>query len=135
MGAVNPSQNTGSFARSQPDLAQNAPVSLKKLRSLQIPFDHARSPEISAQLNDLGKSEKERREDGERGSRMVKQHHPYPELRPKHTLGPKRTSFDQAWLREQRAAKLAQYQDEYVSNRQNQEQSQEILPFTPSMAR
>jgi hypothetical protein len=135
VGVTSQQQRNISFAASEPDLAQNSPVNLRELRALHVPFDHARSPEISSQINDLEKSEKQRREEGERGSDMVKKHHPYPELRPKHELEPKRATFEQAWLKEQRAAKLAQYQDEYVSNQQSQEKSQEILPFTPNMAR
>ena len=102
---------------------------------MQIPFDHARSPEISQQLNDLQKSEKQRREEGERGSNMVKQDKPYPELRPKLNLEPKRSSFNQAWLREQRAARLEQYQTERMSNQQEKNLSQERLTSMPGMER
>jgi len=64
----------------------------------------------------LQKSKKQRREEGERGSDMVKQDSPYLKLRPKCELEPKRASFNQAWLKEQRAAMLAQYHSERMSN-------------------
>ena len=135
MDADNASHSVGSFAGSQPDLAQNAPVNLRELRALRVPFDHARSPEISMQLNDLQKSEKQRREEGDRGSDMVKQDSPYPELRPKHELKPKRASFNQAWLKEHRAAQLAQYKTERMSNQQEKIQSQEITPVRQGLER
>ena len=95
-----------------PDLRQNAPDSLRDLRSLRPSFDHARDPLTSARLGDMENTEYERRQSRARGSSMVSSDRPFPELRPKHERGPKRTAFDQAWLKEQRAAALAQMEEQ-----------------------
>ena len=101
-----------SYAGSEPALQQNAPVSLKRLRALRSPFDHARDPLISAQLKAMAMTESQRREESGRGSSMVGKERPAPVLRPKRAQALIRASFDQAWLREQRAAQLARFQTE-----------------------
>lgn len=98
-----------SYAWQNPALRKDAPVSLRELRALRVPFDHARDPYISAQLKAMEKTEAQRREEGGRGSMMVKRHRPFPELRPRNEDRPIRAAFNQAWFREQRAAKLAHY--------------------------
>jgi hypothetical protein len=93
-----------SHAGRDPVLSRGTPDSLRYTRPVHTPFDHARCPYVSRQLNDQGKSEAQRREESGRGSLMVKLHRPFPELRPKYEEGPIRSTFNQAWFREQRAA-------------------------------
>lgn len=86
------------------------PESLRRTRPVKPAFDHARDPLISAQLNAMAQTESQRRAvqgTGGQGSTMVKSDRPHPELRPKHESSPKRSAFNQAWLREQREAALA----------------------------
>ena len=88
---------------------QGLPDSLRQAGPVKQPFEQARDPLIRAQLADLTKTESQRRgETAGRGSTMVKLHKPFPELKPKHVQGPLHKAFNQAWLREQRAAMLAQ---------------------------
>ncbi len=107
-----------SYAGHEPDLRRSAPVSLRQLRALRTPFDHARCPYISKQITDSRKPEAQRRGEQGRGSTMVKLHRPFPVLRPKHVQGPLRESFNQAWLKEERAARLAQPRAEKPKNTQ-----------------
>ena len=106
-----------SYAGSEPALSRDIPASLHKLQALRPPFDHARDPFISAQLKAMRKTEAQRWEESGRGSSMVRQHRPFPELRPKHESGPLRASFNQAWLKEQRDAQLAHYRQERENTR------------------
>ncbi|MDQ3186735.1 MAG: hypothetical protein M3Q16_09855 [Pseudomonadota bacterium] len=58
----------------------------------------------------MEQTEAQRRGDTERtggGSQMVKRDKPFPELRPDFEQAPIRETFNRAWLREQRAARLA----------------------------
>lgn len=95
-----------SYAGRDPVLSRVSPDSLRNTRPVQTPFDHARCPFVSKQLNDQGKSEAQRRGESGRGSTMVKLHRPFPELRPRFEEGLIRSAFNQAWFREQRAAQL-----------------------------
>ena len=98
-----------SHAWKDPALRQDAPVSLKRLRALRVPFDHARDPLISAQIKDLERGQSQHRDESGGGSAMVKKDRPHPELRPRHEPAPLRASVSQAWLREQRTARLSAY--------------------------
>lgn len=52
---------------------------------------------------------------------MVKLHKPFPELKPKAEQGPVKHSFNQAWLKEYRAAKLATFKETRGRDCQTQE--------------
>ncbi|MCG7927709.1 MAG: hypothetical protein JAY67_19495 [Candidatus Thiodiazotropha taylori] len=95
-----------SYTGRDPVLSRGTPDSLRYTRPVHTPFDHARCPYISRQMKDRNKTEAQRRGESERGSLMVKLHRPFPELRPKHEQGQVRSTFNQAWFREQRAAQL-----------------------------
>ncbi len=99
------------------DFLQQLPPSLKQRRGEALEsFAHARDPFYSLQLKAMQKTEAQRREESGNGSMMVKLHKPFPELRPKHTLEPLRHSFNQAWLRERRAAHMCmQGEQNYLS--------------------
>ena len=114
-----------SYAGREPELSRATPDSLRHLRALRSPFDHARDSLISTQLRDMEKAEAQRRGEAGRGSAMVRLHRPFPELRPKHDMTQIRPAFNQAWLREQRAAKLAQYQAERANSEQSPAQQAE----------
>ena len=89
-----------------PDLRRDMPQSLRRVPGIEREFDHARDPLISVQLKDMERTEAERRKAQGQGSSMVRSDRPFPELRPRQEHGPKRAAFDQAWLKEQRAAVL-----------------------------
>ena len=68
---------------------------------------------VSLQLKAMEKTEAQRRGESERGGRssnMVKLDKPFPELRPANENAPIRESFNRAWLREQREARMAEYE-------------------------
>ncbi len=101
---------TTSFAGKHPELAGDIPDSFREVPPHRREFDHARDPYISKQLNAMEQTEAERRGESERSGRdseMVKLDKPFSELRPAHERGPIREAFNQAWLREQRAARMA----------------------------
>ncbi|GJL75966.1 hypothetical protein [Nitrosomonas sp.] len=81
------SPRTTSFAGRHPELVGDMPVSFRSAPSSRQAFDHAREH--------IG-----------RGSEMVKQDKPFPELRPKYEQAPIREAFNRAWLREQRESRL-----------------------------
>lgn len=99
------------FAARHPDLAAATPQAFRDAPASRVAFDHARDPLISRQLDDLKKTEAQRREEGGRGSNMVRRDRPSPEHHPgpEFTEAPIRQSFNNAWLKEQRAARLAEY--------------------------
>lgn len=99
-----------SFAGRHPELSQGTPGDLRIRRS----FEEARDPLVKAQWEALEKSEAQRREDSGDGSSMVKKDHPFPELRPDDHYLQKRSSFNEAWLREARAARMKQYAAEQI---------------------
>lgn len=120
-------QSRLSYSGNHPDLRQGAPVSLRKLRATRQAFDHARDPLISAQLRDMEKPESQRQEESGRGSLMVRLDRPFPDLRPKDDKSQLRCSFNQAWMREQRAAVMAQFQEQRANIQQQEEQTQEVV--------
>ena len=100
----------GSFAGSDPALRRDLPRSLREQRPSRTPFDYARDPLKEAQHRAARKTESERRKEGGRGSHMVRLHRPFPVLRPTFAPGSIRGAFDEAWFKEQRAARCARYQ-------------------------
>ena len=112
-----------SYAWRDPALRTDAALSLQRQRVLREAFDHARDPLISAQRKAMEQTESQRRGESERGSSMVRKDRPYPELRPKHDLGPKRAVFDRAWLREHRATRLEQYRAQAQQEGRNETRS------------
>lgn len=109
------SSRTTSFAGKHPELAGDTPATLRRAPSQRTAFDHARDPYISLQLKDMEKTEAQRRGESERsgrGSSMVKTDKPSPELRPTHEDMPVRETFNRAWLREQREARMAEYEQQ-----------------------
>jgi len=110
-----------SYAGREPDLRRSAPQSLRQAQALPSPFDHARDPTISAQLKDMEKTEGQRRKKSAgRGSGMVRKDRLRPTLKPKYERGPDRAAFNQSWLQEQRAARLASYREEHAACEQDQ---------------
>ena len=104
------------------ELRQGLPDSFRQTQPIKRPFDHVRDPLISAQIKAMEKTEAQRREESSgRGSTMVRLHKPFPELRPKHQLEPMRSAFNQAWLREQREAALAQLDIQQQRRKQSQD--------------
>jgi hypothetical protein len=86
------------------------PESFRQAPALHREFDLARDPYIANQIRAMEQTEAQRRGDSERsggGSQMVKRDKPFPELRPEFVQAPIRETFNRAWLREQRDARLA----------------------------
>lgn len=103
------SKRTGiSYAARKQGLREQMPESLRRAGSTRRPFDDARDPWLRKQREAERKTETQRRETGD-GSEMIKLHKPFPELRPKHERAPIRESFNRAWLREENAARMKQY--------------------------
>ncbi|SCX83191.1 hypothetical protein SAMN05216420_10137 [Nitrosospira sp. Nl5] len=101
---------TTSFAGKHPELANDNPESFRQAPPLHRAFDLARDPYIAKQIMAMEQTEAQRRGDTERsggGSQMVKRDKPFPELRPEFVQAPIRETFNRAWLREQRDARLA----------------------------
>lgn len=125
-----------SYASRKPGLREAMPDSLRKAGSTKATFDHARDPWLSKQLKAEQQSEARRRETGD-GSKMVKLHKPFPELRPKRERSPIRQSFNRAWLREDREAQMRQLeaQAEHMRNEVRQEKTHEHSTPTRSRTR
>ena len=104
-------------------LRQGVPSRLQNAGHARHDFDHARDPFISAQRKDLEKAESKRREEGD-GSKMVKLHRPFPELRPRHDLSQIRGNFNKNWLSEYRRAQMKQFeaQEQHLAAEKNQSQ-------------
>ena len=90
-------------------LRQDVPSHLQNAGHVRPGFDRARDPLINAQLKDLKKTEGKRREDGD-GSKMIKLHKPFPELRPKRDLSQIRETFNKNWLSEHRRTQMKQFE-------------------------
>jgi hypothetical protein len=103
------SAQTTSFAGKHPELVGDMPSSFQNAPPLHREFDLARDPYIAKQIRAMEQTEAQRRGDTERsggGSQMVKRDKPFPELRPEFEQTPIRETFNRAWLREQREARL-----------------------------
>lgn len=103
------SPNTTSFSGKHPDFASDIPDSFRNAPQHRREFDQVRDPYYARQLKAMELTEAQRRGDSERtgrGSEMVKRDKPFPELRPKSEQIPIRETFNCAWLREQREARL-----------------------------
>ena len=101
------------------------PVSLRKAPPSRSEFNLARDPLIKRQMEAMKKTEAERREEGGRGSRMVRLHKPIPALKPKSEFaqGVLSDTFNREWLREQREAYFADM------NRQRLELREQIQEY------
>ncbi|MGF1463321.1 MAG: hypothetical protein ACFB2Z_09165 [Maricaulaceae bacterium] len=100
-------RDTGSVSNvvQGPWLRPEAAVSMPNLRHA---FDHARDPTISAQLDDLQKSETWRRGEGT-GTRAQREDRPQPALKPRHAaLNPAPAQTPGSWLGAQHAQAMAQ---------------------------
>ncbi|MXS77912.1 hypothetical protein ABF87_08030 [Nitrosomonas sp. JL21] len=103
-----PSRTT-SFSGKHPQLGSDTPASFQRAPSSRREFDQVRDPYYARQMKVMELTEAQRRGDSERtgrGSEMVKLNKPFPELRPKSEQIPIRETFNRAWLREQREARL-----------------------------
>ena len=111
--ATHAKERAGSaFTALKAEARYRLPDRLERAGSITNSFDQARDPYIRAQLDDLAKTESQRRAENGRIPQMVKRHRPFPELRPRHETAPLRQAFNNAWLQEQRAAILARFDDE-----------------------
>lgn len=109
VAALDRNQESISFAMSEPSLREQAPSCLQRAGPLRKKFIAANDREEKPSeiiLNDGDRSRDEERS----GSQMVKRQKPYPELKPSYAHYLKRTSFNQEWIREQRAEKIRQYE-------------------------
>ena len=119
------SPQTTSFSGKHPDFANDVPDSFRNAPLQRQEFDYARDPYIAKQIRAMELTEAQRRGESERsgGSEMVKRDKPHPELRPEHEQGPIRETFNRAWLREQREARLADLERQRAERRENPEHS------------
>lgn len=78
------------------------PSKLDSIPPITPTFERERCPYHAKQLEDVGKNEAERREQGESGSSMVKRQQPQHIMRPPQPMaaGPDRAAFNQQWNRE-----------------------------------
>lgn len=119
------SSSTTSFSGKHPDFANDVPDSFRNAPLQRREFDYARDPYIAKQLNAMELTEAQRRGESERGggSEMVKRDKPHPELRPDHEQAPIRETFNRAWLREQREARLNELERNRAQRRESPEHS------------
>ncbi len=119
------SPNTTSFSGKHPDLANDVPDSFRNAPPHRREFDYARDPYIAKQLKAMELTEAQRRGESDRsgGSEMVKRDKPHPELRPEHEQAPIRETFNRAWLREQREARLNELERQRAERRETPEHS------------
>jgi len=112
-----------SYAARKEGLREQMPESWHKAKSPRQPFENARDPWLRKQREADKQSEAQRRESGD-GSKMVKLHKPFPELRPKRERSQIRHSFNRAWLREDREARERQFDAQ--AEKMRQETSQDL---------
>ncbi|GKS69790.1 hypothetical protein W03_17940 [Nitrosomonas sp. PY1] len=119
------STQTTSFSGKHPDFANDVPDSFRNAPLQRREFDYARDPYIAKQLNAMELTEAQRRGDSERsgGSEMVKRDKPHLELRPEHEQAPIRETFNRAWLREQREARLNELERQRAQRRESPDHS------------
>ncbi len=122
------SPSTTSFSGKHPDFANDVPDSFRNAPAHRREFDYARDPFIAKQLEAMKLTEAQRRGDSERGggSEMVKRDKPHPELRPEHEQAPIRETFNRAWLREQREARLNELEWQRAERRKCPEHSMQM---------
>lgn len=113
------------YANSDPGLRQHMPKALREMRPVAAPFNEAvRGTSAPPQRREDTRTDAQTG----RGSEMVKKDRPHPELRPKYETQPKRDAFNQAWLKEARAARMAGYE----AQRAQRAASPERAPRTPA---
>lgn len=122
------SPNTTSFSGKHPDFANDVPDSFRNAPLQRREFDYARDPFIAKQLEAMKLTEAQRRGESERsgGSEMVKRDKPHPELRPEHEQAPIRETFNRAWLREQREARLNELERQRAQRRESPDHSMQM---------
>ena len=84
--------------------ANDLPAFFLKAPNVHREFDLNRDPYIAKQLEDLDKTEKQRRdEQGDQGSKMVREDKPAPHHKPppEFRRGADRQAFNKSWAREQ----------------------------------
>lgn len=122
--AMNPASRAVSFAATQPDLQARMPPQLRQTSLTQKAFN-----QVSGVPNTTTKQEAEisHQETQGRASTMVTRQQAKPVLRPCDHRAIDRVLFDREWLKEQRAARMALYQEQIeslaIDNYSSQEQS------------
>ena len=111
MGANDRNQESISFSMSEPSLREQAPASLRRAGPLREKFIAANDREVKPPVNTWNDG-RQYSDEERHGSEMVKRQRPYPELKPSFADYSKRTSFNQEWMREQRAAQIHQFESQ-----------------------
>ncbi len=131
-GSQGEASRLGSFAGTHPDFRDDVPESFKQAPYLTRDFNNARDPLIKQQIEDMQKTESQRREERSGGgSTMIKRQKPHLELKPNHTGAhpATRQSFNQAWLQEQRSARMNNFEEERIKRKQQKPtQTQQYTP-------
>lgn len=112
MAALDSERESISYSMREPSLREQAPSCLQRAGPLRGKF-------IAA--NDRTRDEKRQ------GSQMVKRDKPFPELRPNYAHYLKRTSFNQEWIREQRAENIQQFETQRQIAPQQKQRSEPLL--------
>ena len=124
------SSRLGSFAGTHPDFKDDVPDSFKNAPDMTRDFDKARDPFIRAQIEDLQKTESERRGSG--GGwwiiwKKTDKAQPKLKLDPPYIPAMGRDEFNHTWLQHQRNARIKILHEQH-KNEKRQEQSHTHQP-------
>lgn len=126
MAALDSERGSISFSMSEPSLREQAPPSLRRAGPLREKFIAANDREEKPPehiVNDGGRDRDEERQ----GLEMVKRQKPFPELKPSYAHHLQRASFNQEWIREQRAARIHQYEAQRKIVQPQKQRSEPLL--------
>lgn len=126
MAALDSERQSISFSMSEPSLREQAPSCLRRAGPLREKFIAANDLEEKHQENILSDGDRNR-DEGRQGSQMVKRQKPFPELKPSYAHYLKRTSFNQEWIREQRAEKIQKFETQRQISPQQNRRSEPVL--------
>lgn len=116
-----------SYSMQEPSLREQAPACLRRAGPLSRDFEIANSNQQRTSEHPVLKEDAWQRDDSDGGSKMVKRHKPFPELKPKNDYDVRKSSFDRAWIQEQRDAQMAFFSDQREGAAQQNRRSEPVF--------
>lgn len=116
------------YAMHEPSLREQAPDCLRRARPLWHEFEKVNDKQQGLHNNKVFTEDAYQRNQGEDGgSKMVKRQKPFPEMKPENYYDVKKSSFNKAWIQEQRDAQMAYLSNQRESMEQRNQRSEPVF--------
>jgi len=120
--------NQISYAGVDSQLVNRLPHTLKQDARVTPTFEFEANPQRREERRAMELTEKQRRDEQDPGSMMVKLHKPFPNPKPKNHIGVLRSHFNQQWFQEMRRAQMQSYETQQALGQPTTTASESLVP-------